>query len=93
MNLSCFHQWVREKKMDTLVMGILNITPDSYSDGGKYELVDKAVQFALQMEDEGADIIDIAGNLHDREQIQYLYLKNAAGYFPSSKALKQNLKF
>ena len=61
MNLSCFHQWVREKKMDTLVMGILNITPDSFSDGGKYELVDKAVQFALQMEDEGADIIDIGG--------------------------------
>ena len=61
MNLSCFHQWVREKKTDTLVMGILNITPDSFSDGGKYELVDKAVQFALQMEDEGADIIDIGG--------------------------------
>ena len=61
MNLSYFHQWVREKKTDTLVMGILNITPDSFSDGGKYELVDKAVQFALQMEDEGADIIDIGG--------------------------------
>ena len=61
MNLSCFHQWVGEKKSDTLVMGILNITPDSFSDGGKYELVDKAVQFALQMEDEGADIIDIGG--------------------------------
>ena len=61
MNLSCFHQWVGEKKSDTLVMGILNITPDSFSDGRKYELVDKAVQFALQMEDEGADIIDIGG--------------------------------
>ena len=45
MNLSCFHQWVREKKKDTLVMGILNITPDSFSDGGKYKHVDKAVVF------------------------------------------------
>ena len=61
MNLSCFHQWVREKKKDTLVMGILNITPDSFSDGGKYEHVDKAVNFALQMEEEGANIIDVGG--------------------------------
>ena len=42
-------------------MGILNITPDSFSDGGKYEHVDKAVNFALQMEEEGANIIDVGG--------------------------------
>ena len=93
MNLSCFHQWVREKKKDTLVMGILNITPDSFSDGGKYEHVDKAVNFALQMEEEGANIIDVGGNLQGQVQILYLYLKNVTGCCPSSKELNLNQKF
>lgn len=44
-----------------LVMGILNVTPDSFSDGGKHNHVDAAVQVALQMESDGADIIDIGG--------------------------------
>lgn len=43
----------------TLIMGILNITPDSFSDGGKYNQVDKAVARAEQMIAEGADIIDV----------------------------------
>ncbi len=42
-------------------MGILNVTPDSFSDGGMFETVDAAVQHAKQMVDEGADIIDIGG--------------------------------
>lgn len=45
----------------TYVMGILNITPDSFSDGGKYSRVSQAVEHALQMERDGADIIDIGG--------------------------------
>jgi len=45
----------------TLVMGILNVTPDSFSDGGKFLSRDHAVGHALQMLDEGADIIDIGG--------------------------------
>ena len=45
----------------TLVMGILNITPDSFSDGGKFLSRDHAVGHALQMLDEGADILDIGG--------------------------------
>lgn len=44
-----------------LVMGILNVTPDSFSDGGLYVEVDAAVERALQMVREGADIIDIGG--------------------------------
>lgn len=43
------------------VMGILNVTPDSFSDGGRYETVDMAVDRALEMEAEGADLIDIGG--------------------------------
>ena len=44
-----------------LIMGILNVTPDSFSDGSRYSDVDRAVDRALQMEEEGADIIDIGG--------------------------------
>lgn len=45
----------------TLIMGILNITPDSFSDGGRYNNVDAAVQKAQEMVQQGADIIDIGG--------------------------------
>jgi dihydropteroate synthase len=44
-----------------LVMGILNVTPDSFSDGGEFLNVDAAVERASQMVDEGVDIIDIGG--------------------------------
>jgi dihydropteroate synthase len=44
-----------------LVMGILNVTPDSFSDGGEFETVDSAVAHGLAMIAEGADIIDIGG--------------------------------
>ncbi|MDC1541844.1 dihydropteroate synthase [Candidatus Pseudothioglobus singularis] len=45
----------------TYIMGILNVTPDSFSDGGNYTTVEKAVKQAKKMVDEGADIIDIGG--------------------------------
>lgn len=45
----------------TYIMGILNITPDSFSDGGKYIDVDSALRQAVQMVEDGADIIDIGG--------------------------------
>lgn len=44
-----------------LVMGILNVTPDSFSDGGKHNDADQAIEVALQMQSDGADIIDIGG--------------------------------
>ena len=43
------------------IMGILNVTPDSFSDGGKYINVEKAVAQGVKMVEEGADIIDIGG--------------------------------
>lgn len=45
----------------TWVMGILNVTPDSFSDGGKYTTVEQAVSRARQMIEDGADIIDVGG--------------------------------
>jgi dihydropteroate synthase len=43
----------------TWIMGVLNVTPDSFSDGGQYADPDRAFARALELEDEGADIIDI----------------------------------
>lgn len=45
----------------TLIMGVLNITPDSFSDGGRFLSIDDAVKHAIQMQKDGADIIDIGG--------------------------------
>lgn len=46
----------------TYIMGILNITPDSFYDGGKYNTVENAVKHAREMEKQGADVIDVGAN-------------------------------
>ena len=45
----------------TLIMGILNVTPDSFSDGGQFSSVDEALAYAEQMISDGADMIDVGG--------------------------------
>jgi dihydropteroate synthase len=45
----------------TLIMGILNVTPDSFSDGGRFNQLEAAVEHAKEMVEQGADIIDIGG--------------------------------
>ncbi len=45
----------------TQIMGILNITPDSFSDGGQLMSVDAAVQHARKLVAEGADVLDVGG--------------------------------
>ena len=45
----------------TLVMGVVNVTPDSFSDGGQYDTPDAAVKHALELLEDGADLIDIGG--------------------------------
>ena len=44
-----------------VVVGVLNVTPDSFSDGGRYTSIDDAVAHAAQMVQEGADLIDVGG--------------------------------
>lgn len=46
---------------NTMIMGVLNATPDSFSDGGQYLAIDKAINQAQLMVDQGADMIDIGG--------------------------------
>src|SRR5438046_8402673 len=43
----------------TLLMGVLNVTPDSFSDGGKYSDPDRAFARAVELEEQGADIVDV----------------------------------
>lgn len=51
----------RLARPEPLVMGVVNVTPDSFSDGGRYTEVDAAVARAQQMVEEGAELIDIGG--------------------------------
>ncbi len=54
----------RERKLDLSrprIMGIVNVTPDSFSDGGKFFDKEKAIEHAFQLISEGADIVDIGG--------------------------------
>jgi dihydropteroate synthase len=55
------HSGVLELGERTLVMGVLNVTPDSFSDGGKFLETQSAIEHALEMERAGADLVDIGG--------------------------------
>ena len=59
--LKSFYDWCQDPNRETLVMGILNVTPDSFSDGGLFYNNDEAVSHALQLIEYGIDIIDIGG--------------------------------
>ena len=59
MHWQCRHRAVDLDR--PVVMGVLNVTPDSFSDGGRWLGVDQAVDRATQMAAEGAAIIDIGG--------------------------------
>ncbi|MFF2459936.1 dihydropteroate synthase [Peribacillus simplex] len=62
----------------TLIMGILNVTPDSFSDGGKYNRIDAALKHAERMVNDGADLLDVGGEstrpnyerISDEEEIE-----------------------
>jgi dihydropteroate synthase len=63
MNRKIYYWKLRESEVQlgerTLIMGVLNVTPDSFSDGGRYTDPDAAYARALELEEQGADIIDI----------------------------------
>lgn len=77
MNTKC-GRYTFDYQKKTYIMGILNVTPDSFSDGGKYNHVDSALKHVEQMLQDGADIIDIGGEstrpnyvrISDQEEIE-----------------------
>jgi dihydropteroate synthase len=76
----------------TLIMGILNITPDSFSDGGQYHSIQAAIQRAKQMIDEGADIIDIGGESTRPGAAPVSLDEELSRVIPVIEALRKELK-
>jgi dihydropteroate synthase len=77
----------------TLIMGILNLTPDSFSDGGKYNNLSAAVARAQQMVEEGADIIDIGGESTRPGYHGISEAEEISRVLPVIEALKSNPDF
>jgi dihydropteroate synthase len=73
----------------TFIMGILNLTPDSFSDGGDYVSVDKAVEHAKKMLRDGADIIDIGGESSRPGHVRITAEEELRRVIPVIKRLKQ----
>lgn len=76
---------------ETIVMGILNVTPDSFSDGGQFDAIDAAILHAKQMVNDGAKIIDIGGEStrpgHDPVSVE----QEIARVIPVIQALSKEL--
>ncbi len=75
----------------TLIMGILNVTPDSFYDGGRYCELDAAIRRAREMVDEGADIIDLGGYSTRPGAEPVSPAEEIARVVPVLKRLKQEL--
>lgn len=74
----------------TFIMGILNVTPDSFSDGGRFNTLDKALAHADEMLAEGADIIDIGGESTRPGHTQISIQEEISRVVPVIRALRQN---
>lgn len=72
----------------TYIMGILNVTPDSFSDGGKYSRIDAALAHAEKMIRDGADIIDVGGESTRPGHMQITDEEETARVVPVIEALK-----
>ena len=76
----------------TLVMGVLNVTPDSFSDGGKYLNVRQAVEHALQMQRDGANIVDIGAESTRPGSAETPVAEELARLLPVLESLRGKLK-
>ena len=73
----------------TYIMGILNVTPDSFSDGGKFNGMDAAIAHARQMVEEGVDIIDVGGESTRPGHVQITDEEEIARVTPIIEVLKK----
>ena len=78
-------------KNKTYIMGILNVTPDSFSDGGRWNETDDALSHAWTMAEEGADIIDIGGESTRPGHQQISDEEEIARIVPVIRAVKREL--
>lgn len=75
----------------THIMGILNATPDSFSDGGQFNSVDKAIKHAVEMEKQGADYIDIGGESTRPDHEPVSEAEEIKRIIPIIKAVRENI--
>jgi dihydropteroate synthase len=89
-------EWkVRDKLIQlgerTLIVGVLNVTPDSFSDGGKYADPDRAFSRAVELEEEGADIIDIGAESTRPGSVRIAEAEELRRLVPVLKRLRNKL--
>ena len=89
-------EWkVRDKVIQlgerTLIVGVLNVTPDSFSDGGKYADPDRAFARAVELEEEGADIIDIGAESTRPGSVRIAEAEELRRLIPVLKRLRNKL--
>ena len=77
----------------TYVMGILNVTPDSFSDGGTHNTLNTALSHAEKMVDQGADILDVGGESTRPGHIQIGDEEEIRRVVPVIQKLKQLAKY
>src|ERR1700729_3074745 len=75
----------------TLLMGVLNVTPDSFSDGGKYSDPDRAFARAIELEEQGADMIDIGAESTKPGSARISAAEELRRLIPVLKRLKDKL--
>lgn len=75
---------------DCYIMGILNVTPDSFSDGGKWNDIEKAKQHTADMINEGASIIDVGGESTRPGHVQISIQEEIERVVPAIEMIKQN---
>lgn len=78
---------------NTYIMGILNVTPDSFSDGGRFDKMDAALLHAEKMIKEGADILDVGGESTRLGHVQITDEEEIARVVPVIEKLKRNLTY
>lgn len=78
-----------DTEKNTYIMGILNVTPDSFSDGGKYNGMEQALRHAQKMIAEGADLIDVGGESTRPGHVQISDEEEIARVTPVIEALKK----
>jgi dihydropteroate synthase len=76
----------------TEIMGILNVTPDSFSDGGLFKDTNAAVEYGLKMMEEGADIIDIGGESSRPGAVPVTLEEEIARVIPVIKGLERSIQ-
>ena len=85
-----FSDFTSGTRTQPLVMGILNVTPDSFSDGGKFSTFDKALEQVKKMIDDGVDIIDIGGESTRPGAVDVSVDDELSRVIPLLKAIKSN---